>query len=251
LRLPEFIIGGAPRSGTSWLYSLLDRHPSVYMAKPITPEPKFFLVDQIYARSLGYYSDTWFAAVGEAQVAGEKSTDYLESAVAAERIARDLPHVKLIFILREPVDRAYSNYLWSRMNGLETEDFATALELEGRRELELPEKLKFARPYSYFSRGLYADLLTPYFRLFPRGQILILRFDDLVYNPMVVADRLHDFLNVARRPHDVVGLGEINRSQKDDAGLDRATRRELEERYADANRRLVTMVGPEFEHWIA
>ena len=220
------------------------------MAKPSTPEPKFFLVDRMYARSLTYYSDTWFAAAGEARVAGEKSTDYLESAAAAERIARDLPRVKLVFILREPVDRAYSNYLWSRMNGLETEDFATALDLEERREGELPERLKFARPYSYFSRGLYADLLTPYFGLFPREQILILRFDDLVQNPMGIADRLHDFLGVERRPRDVVGLGEINPSEKDGAELDEAIRRQLGERYADANRRLVTMLGPEFGHWI-
>jgi len=136
------------------------------------------------------------------------------------------------------------------MNGLETEDFATALDLEERREAELPERLKFARPYSYFSRGLYADLLTPYFRLFPRDQLLILRFDDLVQNPAGVADRLHDFLGLTRRPGDVDGLGAINPSEKAGAGLDVAVRRELGERYADANRRLVTMVGPEFEHWI-
>src|SRR5689334_22661946 len=100
------------------------------MAKPVKPEPKFFLVDHLYARGLEYYAGTWFAAAGEAQVAGEKSTDYLESAAAAARIARDLPRVKLVFILREPVERAYSNYLWSKMNGLETEDFETALALE-------------------------------------------------------------------------------------------------------------------------
>src|SRR6202035_103039 len=52
VRLPDFIIGGAPRSGTTWLYWLLDRHPHVYLAKPVTPEPKFFLVDRIYEKGL-------------------------------------------------------------------------------------------------------------------------------------------------------------------------------------------------------
>jgi len=85
---------------------------------PVTPEPKFFLVDHLYEKGLRFYSDTWFAANGDARLAGEKTTNYLESAVAADRIARDLPGRKLIFILREPADRAYSNYLWSRMNGL-------------------------------------------------------------------------------------------------------------------------------------
>jgi Sulfotransferase family len=106
-RLPDFIIGGAPRSGTTWLYDALDRHPAVYMAKPVKPEPKFFLVDDLYAKGLPHYSATWFADVPAGRVAGEKSTDYLESTAAAERIARDLPQVRLVFILREPIDRAY------------------------------------------------------------------------------------------------------------------------------------------------
>jgi hypothetical protein len=251
LRLPDFIIGGAPRSGTSWLYCLLDRHPGIYMAKPITPEPKFFLVDHLYARSLAYYSETWFAPAGDSRLAGEKSTDYLENAVAAERIARDVPRVKLVFILREPVERAYSNYLWTRMNGLEKEDFATALDLEEQRERELPERLKFARPYAYFSRGLYADLLIPYFRLFARDRMLILRFDDLVQTPMAVAGRLHQFLGVDRRPDDARGLAEVNVAEKDGLSLDEAVRYELGRRYTEPNRRLISLVGPEFEPWLA
>ena len=103
------------------------------MAKPLAPEPKFFLRDDEYAKGLQHYSDRWFADAAAGKMAGEKSTDYLESADAAARIARDLPQVKLIFILREPVSRAYSNYLWSKMNGLEKEDFATALRLEEQR----------------------------------------------------------------------------------------------------------------------
>ena len=164
MRLPDFIIGGAPRSGTTWLYELLDRHPDIYMARPVKPEPKFFLVDHLYDKGLTFYAETWFAGAGDAPLAGEKSTDYLESPAAAERIARDLPEVRLIFILREPADRAYSNYLWTRMNGLETEDLVTALRLEEEREKHLPERWRFSRPFSYFSRGLYADLLAPYFR---------------------------------------------------------------------------------------
>ena len=61
------------------------------MAKPVTPEPKFFLVDDLYEKGLEHYARTWFSDAGAAPLAGEKSTDYLESAAAAERIARDLP----------------------------------------------------------------------------------------------------------------------------------------------------------------
>jgi hypothetical protein len=249
VRLPDFIIGGAPRSGTTWLYELLDRHPDVYMARPLKPEPKFFLVDYLYARGLTFYADTWFAAAGRSRLAGEKSTDYLESAAAAERIARDLPGVKLVFILREPAERAYSNYLWSRMNGLETEDFETALRLEAAREKELPERLRFARPFSYFSRGLYADLLAPYLQRFAREQMLILRFEDIRDRAGELAERLHRFLGVSPRSEDVDGLGVVNPSEKDGMALDEALRRDLLARYAEPNRRLAAVLGPDFTLW--
>ena len=249
MRLPDFIIGGAPRSGTTWLYELLDRHPDVSMAKPLAPEPKFFLRDDEYAKGLQYYAQKWFAGVDAATMAGEKSTDYLESAEAAARIARDLPHVKLIFILREPVSRAYSNYLWSKMNGLETEDFATALRLEDRRERELPERLKFTRPFSYFSRGLYADLLAPYFSRFARDRMLIPRFEDIVERPAVLAEAVHRFIGVAPRPLDAEGLGVINPSESETDGLADTVRRDLAARYAEPNRRLASLLGPGFPMW--
>ena len=219
------------------------------MARPAAPEPKFFLVDQLYEKGLEFYSRTWFADAGGRAVAGEKSTDYLESAAAASRIARDLPGAKLVFVLREPVDRAYSNYLWTRMNGLETETFETALALEEQRERELPERLRFTRPYSYFSRGLYADLLQPYLDRFPPRQRLILKFDDLVAAPDRLAARLHAFLGVAERPGDAHALGVVNPSEKGADGLRAETRRELARRYAVPNERLRERLGPEFGTW--
>jgi hypothetical protein len=231
------------------LYALLDRHPDVYMAKPLAPEPKFFLRDEQYAKGLQYYSETWFQGAAPAKIAGEKSTDYLESSVAAARIARDLPLVKLIFILREPVSRAYSNYLWSKMNGLETEDFATALGLEEQRERELPEKWKFTRPFSYFSRGLYADLLEPYFELFMEHQLLVARFEDIVERPAALAETIQRFVGVTPRPDDANGLGVINPSERDAGGLGDDVRRELAARYAEPNRRLSALLGPSFPMW--
>jgi hypothetical protein len=246
--LPDFIIGGAPRCGTTWLYTLLDRHPQIHMAKPVKPEPKFFLVDHLYEKGIEHYVRTWFGDVPAGRIAGEKSTDYLESRAAAERIHRHLPGVKLVFILREPVSRAYSNYLWTRMNGLETESFARALDLEEAREHALPERLRFTRPYSYFSRGLYADLLEPYVSRFPREQLLVLRFEDLIDTPGGVAARLHAFLGVEARPGDVEGLGVINASDKVES-LDVTTQGALTARYAEPNRRLSQLLGPGFRMW--
>ncbi len=249
MRLPDFIIGGAPRAGTTWLYQLLDRHPDVFMAKPFKPEPKFFLRDDEYAKGLAYYAARWFADAGPSTIAGEKSTDYLESADAAARIARDLPDVKLIFLLREPASRAYSNYRWSKMNGLETEDFATALDLEPQRERDLPERLRFTRPFSYFARGLYVDLLAPYFDRFLTHQLLVARYEDIASCPRDLAERVHRFLGVTPRPSDVDGLGVINPSTGDSNGLAGDVERSLRDRYREPNRRLARLLGPSFPIW--
>jgi hypothetical protein len=248
VRLPDFIIAGAPRSGTTWLYELLDRHPAVYMAKPRSPEPKFFLVDELYALGLTRYAE-WFAPAKADQRAGEKSTNYLESPVAAERIARDLPRVKLIFILREPVARAYSNYLWSRMNGKEDADFRTAIAREDERERDVATPLRYARPHAYFSRGLYVDLLQPYFDRFSREQILVLRFEDLINTAALVASRLHTFLEVEERRQDAFGLGVVNPSEGNDTEIPPAVRAALRARYEAPNRRLYSLLGDDFTPW--
>ena len=251
LRLPDFIIAGAPRSGTTWLYHLLDRHPEISMARPVRPEPKFFLVDDLYCRGMAYYAQTWFAAAGNARAVGEKSTNYLESPMAAQRIQQHLPDVKLIFMLREPVDRAFSNYCWSRMNGMESADFATALSCEAKRQQELSPQLRYARPHAYFSRGCYAELLRPYFDLFAREQILCLRYEDIFAHPAQLITRLHEFVGVTPQLADAMDLGVINASQKATHTLLPSLRSTLQDLYAEPNRQLADLLGPDFQLWEA
>ena len=251
LRLPDMIIAGAPRCGTSWLYELADRHPDVEMAKPRRPEPKFFLDDAVYGRGLDYYSKTWFPGIAAEKVAGEKSTNYLESPEAAERIHQHLPDVKLVFMLRDPVERAFSNYRWSRMNELESEDFDTALDLEESGTRTLPEELRYARPFSYLERGVYSPLLERYFARFPRRQILCLRFEDIDERARELAEKLHRFLGVEVRPRDADGLDPVNRAPRDDgASMSSETRRRLEHYYEKPNRELAELLGPDFEIWL-
>jgi len=247
-RLPDFLIGGAARSGTTFLYHLLDRHPNIFMAKPVRPEPKFFSVDDVYSRGIGYYAETWFAEVSDASVAGEKSTSYLECPEAANRIARHLPKAKLIFILRDPVSRAFSNYLWSCMNQLETQSFEVALALEEQRERELPRYLRHARPHAYFSRGLYADLLRPYFARFPREQILCLRYEDVAGDAEGLTRRLHGFLGVVIRKDDARNLGVINPSVRN-GRLSASIDRFLRQAYAEPNKELADLLGSDFQLW--
>jgi hypothetical protein len=249
MRLPDFIIGGAPRAGTTWLVHALDRHPGVRMAQPLKPEPKFFLVDEVYGKGLGHYSRTWFAGIPEGVAAGEKSTNYLESAVACARMARDVPRVKLVFILRDPIERAWSNWRWSRMNGLEDLDFEQAIAEEARRESSLESRFAYSRPYSYISRGLYADLLEPWLAAFSRDQLLVLAFEDILRDAPGFAARVHGFLGVAPRPADALDLGRINPSEGGDERAPPPIRRQLADRFADSNLRLERMLGQAFRGW--
>jgi hypothetical protein len=238
VRLPDFVIGGAPRSGTTWLAGALDRHPRIWLAKPVRPEPKFFLVDELYERGLEWYSRTWFSGVPVGVVAGEKSTNYLESPDAAARMSRDLPHVRLVFVLREPVARAVSNFHWSTMNGMETADFASAVALETQRERLLPENQRYARPNAYVSRGEYAHLLRPWLERFPREQLLVLRFEDLVEDPAITIARVHAHLGVSEQAElvrDLDGLSDAVNASREEQAVDAVTVAELRAHYAPEN----------------
>jgi hypothetical protein len=251
--LPSFIIGGAPRSGTTYLYNLLDHHPEIFLAKPRAPEPKFFLVDEEYARGLNHYSERFFLDGVHIPIRGEKSANYLESSVVPTRIARDLPSVKLIFILREPVERAFSNFLWSTRNGHETMSFAEAVDREGDRENSYAPKVRFARPYSYLSRGLYAQLLQPYLELFPREQIKIVLHDDIVSDPASVTLELMKFIGAKPVLPPVDIRERVNTSRDRDETRDQVlaqdTRRKLRDFYREPNRELAALLGRDLSHW--
>jgi hypothetical protein len=135
------------------------------------------------------------------------------------------------------------------MNGLETEDFETALANEDERERCVTSRLKYARPHAYFSRGLYANLLRPYLNLFPRDQVLCLKFDDVVRDPGGLTDRLHRFIEVTPRPQDAEGLDVVNPSEKRGEVMPHDVIDRLRHRYADSVRELAALIGPEFAEW--
>jgi hypothetical protein len=155
-----------------------------------------------------------------------------------------------VFLLRNPVDRAYSNYLWSRQNGLETETFERALVLEEQRERDLAPRLRYARPHAYFSRGLYAEHLGRFYDRFRREQVLVLRFEDVRSRPEDIAVAFHRFLGVIEMPGLALDLGRLNAARcPQSEPLSSLLRRRLVERYSAANRRLAALVGPDFELW--
>ena len=138
-----------------------------------------------------------------------------------------------------------------RLDYLDRRGQPRALELEGRRERDLPPERRFSRPHAYFSRGLYAERLEPWFALFPRERILCLRCEDIARQPRRLAERLHRFLGLEARGDDVHGLGLINAAEREGAEAPAtATFQALRTRYAEPNRRLAELLGPQFEIWL-
>ena len=196
MHLPDFLIAGACRFGTTFLYEVLDEHPDVFMAKPRNPEPKFFLVDEELQKGLKYYSEKYFSTGDRRTTMGEKSSNYLENPHVAGRIRALLPDVKLLFTLRNPIERAFSNYLWSKKNQLETLSFEDAVATEPTREVQYPPAHWYSRPFSYVSRGMYAAHLKRYYDAFPSEQIKVVFLEDIEEQPQAEIDAICRFLGV-------------------------------------------------------
>src|SRR5262249_32704817 len=158
--IPDIVIGGAPPSRTTLLCELLAKHPGVYVAQPFIPEPKVCMTGHPDGDVgiLRRYAE-FFSNAPQSSVRVEKTSYYLENAEARERLVRLLPQAKYIFILREPVQRAYSNWMRSRVNGLETLPFEEAVESEGGRASPLPVHQAYARPFDYMTRGRYGTFI--------------------------------------------------------------------------------------------
>lgn len=173
--LPNFIFIGPDKSGSSWLYEVLNAHPEVY----VTPAKDIYFFDRYYVWGLDWYRER-FRDRGEEKVICEVCHDYLFSPVAAERMSHDLHEVRLMVCLREPIDRAFSAYLYLRKFGWTDATF---------------EEEIAANP-SLLNRGRYFTHLKPYLERFGRDQILVSRFDDLMEDPRKFAGSVFRFLGV-------------------------------------------------------
>jgi Sulfotransferase domain len=210
----HFVIVGAQRSGTTYLYGLLDEHPEIEMAKPLRPEPKFFLDYDRYALGLDAYESQLFSDA-RTRVRGEKSTSYIESDVAARRIAAMLPDAPVIAVVRDPVRRAMSNYLFSVKHGVEDLGPAEAIHGAATGDRGWDHTRFSVSPFDYLARGRYIDYLERFAAHVARDRMHVLVFEELVSDSTVVAN-LYEHLGVdaAFRP---LGIGTAVNAA-DDAG---------------------------------
>jgi hypothetical protein len=144
---------------------------------------------------LDYYQHRYFQGKAGAKILGEKSTSYIEKEVAAQRISQCFPDAKIIFILRNPIDRAVSNYWFSVKNGFEKLPIEQSFLNEKERQQDYDKNKVSVSPYAYLQRGCYVDYLAMYEKYFSASQIHIMVYEQLVNSEQPLQD-LYAFLNV-------------------------------------------------------
>jgi hypothetical protein len=254
--LPNFLIIGAQKSGTTTLYAYLNQHPAV--ARALTQEVHYF--DLNFHRGLSWYRahfpTTGYArrirgALGTDLLTGEASAYYLFHPRVCRRVWATLPQARLIIVLRDPVERAWAQYLQNRATNLEDLAFEDAIDREQerlageqRRLLEDDTASSFSyREHSYLSRGIYVDQIRPWMELFPREQIHIVSSEELLFrDPVSIVAQVQDFLGLPRRPLEQL------RIYPSEAGvpINDATRARLREHFGLHNQRLFEYLGRDF-----
>ncbi len=200
-KLPDFLILGAARAGTTSLHNYLVQNPSVFM--PPAKETNFFCFEGETLRCKGPGADyinnsvvdiehyrSLFAQAPAGSICGEASPLYLYSPKAPERIHHHIPHVRMVVVLRNPIDQALSHYLYAVKQRIEPlEDFTQALDAEEER---LAAGWQPLFGYSRFPR--YAEQLSRYFRLFDRNQFLIRTYEDYQTDPQELIADITEFI---------------------------------------------------------
>jgi Sulfotransferase domain len=259
--LPSFIIIGAQRAGTTSLFDYLCRHPDVAgptaVNEDIAWSKELHFFDDRFPRGLGWYRGLFPLAFrrrlarvrGGDFVAGEATPYYLFHPAVPERVAGTLPDVRLIALLRDPIERAYSHYQLAYRKGREQLSFEDALAAESERLAEDEPHLhdphyrtRHHRHHSYLARGLYAEQLERWFAHFPREQLLVLQSEDFLARPAETYEEVLAFLGL--RPWRLDHFEQHNRGSY--APIDPALRARLEDHFAEPNARLEQLLGREF-----
>lgn len=217
MSLPDFFIIGAAKAGTTSLFALLERHPDIFMSTP--KEPEFFARDDLYSKGLESYADLFEQAL-PGQTLGEASTIYSHAPFFGEtagRIAQHVPQARFVYVMREPVGRAYSYYtqiVKNYQNG--TKDYSVNRSFE---EFVIPERHATAAPrdkvFAPFNAHLpdspelclagsdYVLQIEAYLAHFPPERFLFLLFEDFREDRVGTLRKITDFLGLAPLPDDV------------------------------------------------
>lgn len=210
--MPEFIypnlfVPGAAKSGTSSLHDYLAQHTQLSMSN--VKEPQYFTKYFNDKKRRAEYYGLW-EKKAHINYYGESSTAYMVDPAFIKNIKTDGLSAKFIFLLRNPIDRAYSHYKWLYGLGFEKRDFLTAFEEESKRTVRLnllqePEKF-------YFQYGLYGEHLSRFYNAYKRENVLIVLSENLKANPLKALNEITSFLSI--EPYDKVDHLQSNKSIK-------------------------------------
>ena len=240
--LPDFLVIGAQKAGTTALYAYLRWHPGI--TGPSWKEVSFF--DRHWWRGEPWYRGQ-FPLRSSGRLVGEASPSYLFHPLAPERAFAVVPDARLVALIRDPVDRAYSQYQHEVALGRERLSFEDALAAEedrtkGEVERLLADPRAFSRPWwdhTYVARGLYAEQLERWLAVFPREQLLVVTTDELGERPAETYASIVAFLGAP--PHRLDDYPRV--FDRDYAPMRPETRSALVARFAEPNRRLEALLG--------
>ena len=193
---PDFVIAGAAKSGTTTLADMLKQHPDIFI--PTLKEPFYYTSGFGLSQPEQYAS--LFRLASDNHVCGEATTGYLFETAAAERINHDNPAAKIIIILRNPLDMAFSFWQYNRTHGYEDEDFEASISLpvtEYRKGAKFREECPdWWANYLYLDRARYYRQVRDYFQIFGDTNVRVFVFERFIQNPAFVCGQIFKFLGV-------------------------------------------------------
>jgi Sulfotransferase domain len=246
--LPNFIIIGAQKGGTTSLYVYLTQHPQI---APATQKEIHYFDLQFDKGAEWYYAQFPTLEERGSKLTGESSPYYIFCPHVPQRIYDLCPDVKLIVLLRNPVDRAISHYYHYKLRiDHESLSFEEAIarepeRLKGELEKLLADPSYYSFEYqhhSYLARGIYADQLPAWFKLFPKSQILILKSEDLYANPCETYNTVLEFLNLP--PHQLGAYEKYNATEY--PRISETVYQQLKAYFKPHNQRLAEMLDRDF-----
>jgi hypothetical protein len=252
--LPDFIIVGAQRAGTTSVYNYLNQHPCV--AAALTKEVHFFDVN--FDKGLAWYRAFFPSHLRKYAIqsrrgrciTGEASPYYLFHPHVPRRVSEVLADVKLIVLLRNPVDRAFSHYHHELRGGRERLSFEAAIAGESERLQGEVERIHMNEDYhsfkhqcfTYLARGVYVDQLRTWMNYFPREQLLILKSEDVYAHPASAMTQVSAFLNLPEWESGQFRKYHAQAYPK----IDPKTRALLADYFAPYNQQLYELLGVDF-----
>lgn len=243
-RKPDYLIIGAQKCGTTTLFNMLSLHPQV--RNPRNKEMHFF--DGRDIQTLGHYRAKF--PLWSRKITGEATPVYVYYPGVADRVFEQFPQCRIIVLLRNPIDRAYSHYRMRFRRGKEVLSFEEAISAEGQRLTEAREQGKHSvvahnaglLAHSYLDRGLYAQQLEHWFERYGRHQIHVVCYERFAQQPKAEFDRVCDFLGLERSDE----VKPLHLNSGDYESMAAATRRELNAYFEAPNSRLFDLLGEDF-----